>query len=121
MSDKRGVSLVELLIGMVILAGVLLSLAAAGTLALHQTSRGRADMQLWAAVQRQVDSLFGARWDSLTTGSGTVQGYPMTWTVSGTNPKRIDLDVERLNWTSHQMVRDTLVFYVADPTPSPNP
>lgn len=119
--DERGVSVVEIVIGILILSAVLLSLAASGTLAFQQTYRGRTDMQLWAAVQRQVDSLFGAHWDGLATGSDTVQGYPMTWTVSGTNPKRIDLEVERLNLTTHHAVRDTLIFYVANPNPSPNP
>ena len=119
--DERGVSLVEVVIGILILSVVLLSLVASGALAFKQVHRGRTDMQLWAAVQRQVDSLFGARWDGLATGSDTVQGYPMTWTVSGTNPKRIDFEVERLNLTTRHYVRDTLIFYVANPNLSPNP
>ncbi len=114
--DCEGVSLVEILIGVVILAVALLGLAAAGGVAARQVYMGRVDMGRWAALQQQLESLVAEGYDSVSTGSGNVQGYSMNWTVSGTNPKQVTLVMERVNF-SGVTVQDTLVTYLADPTP----
>lgn len=111
-----GVSLVEILIGVVILAIALLGLAAAGGVAARQVYMGRVDMGRWAALQEQLESLVAQGYDSVATDSGVVQGYNMRWEVTGTNPKQITLVMEREN-NSGQTVNDTLVTYIADPTP----
>lgn len=113
--SERGVALVEVLVGIILLSVVLLGLAAAAAHAIRQTTRGRQDLQIWAAVQRTADSLVLVGWGNVTTGSGVTQGHKMWWTVTGTDPERIDLEVERQNLTTGQAVRDTLVLYLTDP------
>ncbi|NIS01065.1 MAG: hypothetical protein GWN99_08355, partial [Gemmatimonadetes bacterium] len=62
----------------------------------------------------QVETLVAAGYDSVSTDSGTVQGYSMSWTVSGDDPKQILLVVHRENFRG-QMVSDTVVTYLANP------
>ncbi len=114
--DERGMSLVEVLIGVVLLAVVLLGLAGAGALAARMSYRGRLDMRLGAAEQWVADSLRSAGWSKALNGSGTVQGYPMTWTVSGTNPKTVSLVAQWVSST-RKTVKDTVVLFVANPAP----
>ena len=110
-TDTRGFSVVEVIIGIVMLSVVLMSLAGAAGLSLQTTSRGRADLDLWAAVQTKADSLIGLGWGNVVSGADTVQGYPMSWTVSGTDLERIDLVVDRSSWSGRQAVQDTIVLY----------
>jgi Tfp pilus assembly protein PilV len=112
--EKEGVTLVEILIGVIILSVALLGLAAAGGVAARQVYMGRVDMGRWAALQQQLESLVAQGYDNVTAGSDTIQGYAMTWTVSGTDPKQIVLVMERENFRG-VMVQDTLVTYMADP------
>ncbi len=112
--EERGVSLVEILIGVVILAVALVALSAAGGVAARQVYAGRQDMGRWSAMQQQLESLVAPGYDSVSSGSNVVQGYPMTWTVSGTNPKQIMLLMERENY-SGVTVQDTFFTYIADP------
>jgi len=114
--ERRGVSLIEILIGVIVLAIALLGLAAAGGVAARQVYRGRVEMQRWVAVQQQLETLVAAGYDSVAAGSAVVQGYPMSWTVSGTDPKQITLVMQRLNFAG-QMVADTVVTYFANPNP----
>ena len=110
--DERGVSLVEVLIGMVMLTAAVLGLVGASGLALQTTIRGRRDMQLWAALQWKADSLVSVGWGSVTNGTDTVQGYPMSWTVTGTDLEQIDILVDYPSLMTGAMIRDTLVIYL---------
>jgi len=112
--ERRGVSLVEILIGVVILTVALLGLAAAGGVAAQQVYRGRQDMHRWVALQQQLETLMATGYDSLSAGSATVQGYPMSWSVSGTDPKQITLVMERENFAG-LTVEDTVTTYLANP------
>jgi prepilin-type N-terminal cleavage/methylation domain-containing protein len=116
LKDARGVSLIEILIGVIILSVALLGLAAAGGVAARQVYMGRVDMARWAALQQQLESLVADGYDNVADGSANVQGYPMTWTVTGTNPKQITVVMTRENFRG-ETVQDTLVTYIADPTP----
>ncbi len=114
MKNERGVSLIEVMVAMVMLTSAVLGLASAAGLAIQTTIRGRQDMQLWAAVQWKADSLVSLGWGNVTTGSDTFQGYPMSWTVSGTNPEQIELLVDRASLTTGATMQDTLVLYLTD-------
>jgi Tfp pilus assembly protein PilV len=111
---REGVTLVEILIGVIILSVALLGLAAAGGVAARQVYMGRVDMGRWAALQQQLESLVATGYDNVADGSGTIQGYPMGWTVTGTNPKQVTLVMTRDNFRG-LTVQDTLVTYLADP------
>ena len=114
LADRRGISLVEILVALTILAGALLSLASAAGLASRQLLSGRTDLNAWAASQSQAEDLMSRDFDTISSGSATVHGYPMAWTVSGTNPKKVLVEVD---WTnrSGRVVADTLVLYRAQP------
>ena len=113
-NGREGVTLVEILIGVIILSVALLGLAAAGGVAARQVYMGRVDMGRWGALQQQVESLVAQGYDNVTSGADTVQSYPMVWTVTGTDPKQITLVMTRENLRG-EMVQDTLVTYIADP------
>ncbi len=112
--DERGVSLAEVMIGLVMLTSALLGLTGASGLALHTTIRSRQDIEIWTAVQWKADSLLALGPGNVSPGAAIVQGYPMGWTVSGTNPVRIDLMVYRPKLTTGAMTVDTLTMYLAN-------
>ena len=59
-----------------------------------------------------METLLSTGYDSISTGADTVGGFPLTWTVQGTSPKRVIMLVERP--TSTYGVRpDTFVTYVS--------
>lgn len=109
-----GFSLIEVLVGAMILGMTLMSLAAAGGMAMRHTQLSRNDMDLWAALHRQVEQLLATDHGSLTDGSAVVQGYPMSWTVSGSDPKEVILVTERTN-LGGEAVEDTVILYRAAP------
>ena len=111
--DERGVSLVEIMVAIVLLGTAVMSLASAAGLAMRTTVRGRQDMQMWAAVQWKADSLVSLGWGNVTNGSDTVHGYPMSWTVSGTDLQQIELLTDHASLTTGATMRDTLVLYLA--------
>ncbi len=81
--DERGASLVEIIVGMMMLTTALFSLASAAGLALRTTIRGREDLQTWAVVQRKADSLVARGAGNIASGSDVVQGRVISWVVSG--------------------------------------
>ncbi len=109
--DERGASLIEVMVAMVMLTSALLALSGAAGLALRSTNQGRQDLQLWTAVQWTADSLFAAGAGNVTNGSDVVQGRNVSWMVSGADPLRIELLVDRLDRTA-QTVQDTVLLYL---------
>jgi len=109
--DERGASLIEVMVAMVVLTSALLGLAGAAGVALRSTIQGRQDLQLWAAVQWTADSLFSVGAGNVTNGSDVVQGRGVSWTVSGADPLRIELLVDRPNRNA-QTVQDTVLLYL---------
>ena len=114
LTDERGLRLVEILVALTIMAGALMSLAGAGALAARHLNSGRTDVNAWAAAQSQAEDLMARGFDTISSGSSTVHGYPMQWTVSGTNPKKVLLEMD---WTNGRgsVVKDTVVLYLAEP------
>jgi hypothetical protein len=103
------VALVEVIVGIMVLATLLLSLAAASGLAARQLYYSRRDMDLWSALQAQAESLQWRGYGNIVDGSGTRQGHPMTWAVAGTDPQVVTIVA---SWTNRagQSVADTLVL-----------
>lgn len=109
-SWRRGFVLVEVLVAIIILGATLLSLSAASALAYRQISYGLRDADWSAAVQQQLEELTGDGYRNVTSGSGAIYGYPMTWTVTGTDPKTVTLEVTRTLRSGQVVVVDTLLL-----------
>ena len=107
--DNRGISLVEVLVAIIILGGALASIAAAGGHAARQVAVSRRDLHVSAAVQGQMETLRAAGYKGISSDTAVVQGYQMAWTVSGTEPKKVVLEVR---WTNRAgtAVRDTVIL-----------
>lgn len=116
MSDRRGFSLVEVMVGMVILTITLLSLASSAALAARTTARAGQDLNLNAVVQWKVDSLGAAGYANVVSGSDTVDGHLIYWFIASSgNPKLIFVVYERLNLSTGLYVSDWFPYYIAKP------
>lgn len=118
-SRERGASLVEVMVGLIVLSVGLMSLFSASFVSMRQTNRARDDVQYWADVQQVIDSLQGTGWNNVTNGSATVRGRSLSWTVgaAGSNPQPVTVIAQR--YSSQQvgaLVPDTLVVYLSKPT-----
>jgi prepilin-type N-terminal cleavage/methylation domain-containing protein len=109
---ERGMSLVEVLVGIIILSVGLIGVALSGSVANRQLVTGRYDQTSWAAVQQQAEILMRQGYKNIKTDSAVVLGYPMNWTVSGTEPKLAVLVMKRTT-PQQVVVRDTLILYFA--------
>jgi len=112
--SERGASLIEAMVGMVMMTVILLSLGQAMGLAMRMTVRGREDIRLWADVQRKADSLMTINAGSVVSGSDTVSGRAISWTVSGSNPVRVDLAADRQQMTNLATAQYDLVLFLRD-------
>ena len=111
LQSERGITLIEILVMIVISSGVLLSLAASMGFAYKNLSHSRMDMDAYAAMQTQLESLINLPYDSVTAGSSTVNGYSLTWFVEGLNPKALVLDLHYTNRSGYAMTERSVIYY----------
>ena len=114
--DKRGFSLVEILVAVTLLGFAMMSLAGAATLGLSQMGKARQDLHYSADVQQVADSLVSLGWNNVASGSKTIRGRAVSWTVSAVNPnsQKIDLIVTRRGQAQVNVVySDTVTLFVA--------
>ncbi|HKC81732.1 MAG TPA: prepilin-type N-terminal cleavage/methylation domain-containing protein [Gemmatimonadaceae bacterium] len=115
-AERRGFSLVEILVAVTLLACAMMSLAGAAALGLSQMGMARQDLGYSADVQQVADSLVGRGWGNVSTGSSTIRGRPVSWTVSTMSPnsQKIDLVVTRRGHAQTNVVySDTVTLFVA--------
>jgi prepilin-type N-terminal cleavage/methylation domain-containing protein len=115
-AERRGFSLVEILVAVTLLACAMMSLASAAALGLSQMGKARQDLGYSADVQQVADSLVGRGWGNVSTGSSTIRGRPVSWTVSTINPnsQKIDLIVTRQGQAQTNVIySDTVTLFVA--------
>jgi prepilin-type N-terminal cleavage/methylation domain-containing protein len=113
---NRGFSLVEVMVAMSLMGLAMMSLAGAATLALSQMGKARQDLQYSADVQQVADSLVTAGWNHVSSGSSTIRGRPVSWTVTTANPntQKVDIVVQRRGQASQTTVyQDTVTLFVA--------
>jgi len=113
---KRGFSLVEILVAVTLLGFAMMSLAGAATLGLSQMGKARQDLHYSADVQQVADSLVSLGWNNVASGSKTIRGRAVSWTVSAANPnsQKIDLIVTRRGQAQTNLVySDTVTLFVA--------
>jgi prepilin-type N-terminal cleavage/methylation domain-containing protein len=117
---RRGMSLVEVLVAVTLLAVCMLGLGAAAGVGVRQMGLARQDLQYAADVQQQVDSLAGLTWNAVTNGSANVRGRPFVWTVTAptANSRLVTVVVQRRGqMDATKIFQDTVVVYLAKPTP----
>ena len=114
--SNRGFSLVEVMIAMTLLSVAIMSLAGAATLGLSQMGKARQDLQYSADVQQVADSLVGVGWNRVSSGSSTIRGRPVSWTVTtvSASSQKLDILVERRGQASQTTVyQDTVTLFLA--------
>ena len=118
MRQRDGFSLIEVLIGITILSMVMLGLGGAAALGLTQMAKARQDLQYSADVQQVGDSLVAKGWNKVTSGSQTIRGRTVSWTVTTLNPKsqKVVLIAQRRGQANTSVIyQDTVTLYLADP------
>jgi prepilin-type N-terminal cleavage/methylation domain-containing protein len=116
LQNREGFSLVEVLVGMILLSFVMMGLGGAATLGLSQMSKARQDLQYSADVQQVTDSLVAKGWNNVASGSQTIRGRSMSWTVTTLNPKsqQIVLVAQRRGQANTGVIySDTVTLYLA--------
>jgi prepilin-type N-terminal cleavage/methylation domain-containing protein len=115
-AERRGFSLVEILVAVTLLACAMMSLAGAAALGLSQMGKARQDLGYSADVQQVADSLVGRGWGNVSTGSSTIRGRPVSWTVTTINPnsQKINLVVTRRGQAQTNVIySDTVTLFLA--------
>lgn len=112
----RGFSTVEVLVGLVILMVGVLALASSISTAAKDMTAGRRDALLWSAVHQKTEELLAAGYSDLSSGSDSVDGFDLSWSVQGTEPKKLILVVMPADrWGLARP--DTFVTYVMESAP----
>ena len=114
--NNRGFSLVEILVAVTLLGVVMMSLAGAAALGLSQMGKARQDLQYSADVQQIADSLVNRGWNKVTSGSSTIRGRAVAWTVTtmNANSEKVDLVVTRRGQADPtRLFSDTVTLYLA--------
>lgn len=114
--SREGFSLVEVLVAITLLSVAMMSLASAAALGISQLGKARQDLQYAADVQQVTDSLVGKGWNNVSSGSSTIRGRPVSWTVSTLSPnsQRVNVLVTRRGQADvSRIYTDTVTIYLA--------
>lgn len=79
--NERGISVVELLVGVVLLTVVVVSLAASGMYASRTLTRSRNELEAAEFQQGELERLLAAPYFTLESGSRETETGSSTWTV----------------------------------------
>jgi prepilin-type N-terminal cleavage/methylation domain-containing protein len=116
-APRAGFSLVEVLVSMTLMAVVMMGLGGAATLGLSQMGKARQDLQYSADVQQLTDSLVAKGWNNVVSGSGTMRGRVVSWTVTTINAKsqEVKIVVQRRGQANTSVIYpDTVTLYLSD-------
>ena len=113
MSDRQGFTLVEVIMAVLIFSIMMGGLVSSGLVASNQLRTSQNDVRVWKAAGYQMEKLIATGYATVSSGSGTVQGYSVVWTVTGTDPKKILLVIDRQT-LSGDVRPDSFVTYLAD-------
>jgi prepilin-type N-terminal cleavage/methylation domain-containing protein len=116
-APRAGFSLVEVLVSMTLMAVVMMGLGGAATLGLSQMGKARQDLQYSADVQQLTDSLVAKGWNNVVSGSGTMRGRVVSWTVTNINAKsqQVKIVVQRRGQANTSLIYpDTVTLYLSD-------
>jgi len=114
---RAGFSLVEVLVSVTLLSFVMMGVGGAATLGLAQMEKARQDLQYSADVQQLTDSLVAKGWNNVATGSSTIRGRAVAWTVANVNARsqKIAIVVQRRGQANASVIySDTVTLYLSD-------
>lgn len=117
-TQREGFSLIEVLVSVSLLSLVLLGLSGATALGLTQMAKARQDIQYAADVQQVTDSLVAKGYQNVVSGSETIRGRSVSWTVTTVNAKsqKIDIVAQRRGLSNpNTMYSDAMTVYLAAP------
>ncbi len=114
MNGRQGFTLIEVVMAVLIFSMLMGGLVSAGVVASSQLVVSQNDVRVWKAASYQMEKLVAGGHASLASGSSTVYGYTTVWTVTGTDPKKVVLVIDRKT-LSGQIRPDTFVTYVMAP------
>jgi prepilin-type N-terminal cleavage/methylation domain-containing protein len=110
---RRGSSLLEVIVAIVVFAIGFLSLVG-GSLIASRTMKDSRDLAVVsAAAESMLDSLKAGGWTAIggRSGAKTVRGHALTWQVTGNNPRMVLVVVTRHTWPRAKY--DSLLTFVA--------
>ncbi|UCC81756.1 MAG: hypothetical protein JSW46_12175 [Gemmatimonadota bacterium] len=109
--DDRGISVVELMVGVVLLAIVVLSLAASGMYSSRTLTKSRIQLEAAEFVQSEVERLLAVPYDSLRAGSRETEVGVSKWEIEERYSHRRIFLVTHYTPTEAISVWDTVVAY----------
>jgi len=109
--DERGFSIVEVVISLVIFAVAMTGLVSMSVLGSEQLRVAGDEDERWAVSQEKLEELIARDTANLTSGSDTIRGYPLGWTVTKGDPSKVVLLVTARDGSPLSRT-DTLVTYV---------
>ncbi len=115
MNGRQGFTLIEVVIAVLIFSLLMGGLVSAGVVASSQLIVSQNDVRVWKAASYQLEKLVAGGYANLASGSGAVHGYSTVWTVTGTDPKKVLLVIDRKT-LSGDIRPDTFVTYLVDPS-----
>jgi Tfp pilus assembly protein PilV len=109
--NERGISIVELMVAVVLLAVVVVSLAASGMYSQRTLARSRVQLEAAEFLQSEVERLLAVPYDSLRNGSRETEVAASSWTIDERYSHRRILLVTHYAPTEAISVWDTIVAY----------
>ena len=110
-SNERGVSMVELLIAVTIVAVVILSLAATSLYSSRTSTQSRIQLQAAEFQQAEIERLLSLPYDSVISGQRTLPDGASQWVVVDSFDFRQILVTTRYAPTQAFAVMDTTIAY----------
>ena len=109
---RRGGSLLEVVVGLVVFAIGALSLVAGSLMAARTMKDSKSLAAASVAAQSTVDSLKAVGFDGIggASGSYTVKGHAVTWSVSADDPRVASVIVTRQ--TTPRLAQDTILALI---------
>ena len=109
--QRGGFSMVEVIIALVIFAIAMTGLVTMSVLGSEQLRVASNEDERWSVTQRKLEELVALDTAALTNGSETLDGYPVSWTVTKGDPTKIVLVVAPRSASTLSRT-DTMVTYV---------
>lgn len=92
---RRGAGMVEIIVAVVLMSVAILGMIQMGLVARMQAGQGEIQTRMWSVASATFEEIRMEPYDSMFSGSDTVQGYPVEWTVTGSEPKTIRVMITR--------------------------